>query len=153
ERIGAEKRGEGGAGGAGPFPAFPDHSDALDGQRRLRARQQRRLLLVLRHGGERVPDPGRRPRYREQPGHRPRRRDPVPLLRARYLSGYRPRGPARRAARAQQRAVRDRALQERLAHRSRPRPLRPRLRRARGPQGDPPPARDAGSAGEDRGRL
>ena len=40
----------------GRFSPLPRHSDPLDGQRRLPARQQRRLLLLVRHGGEPVPD-------------------------------------------------------------------------------------------------
>ncbi|CAA9468594.1 MAG: putative 4-hydroxybenzoyl-CoA thioesterase, partial [uncultured Rubrobacteraceae bacterium] len=144
---------QGGPTDAGSISPLPDHRDALDGQRRLRPRQQRRLLFLLRYGRERVPDPDRRAGHPGEPGHRPRRRDPVPLLRACYLSGYGPRGAARRASGAKQRAVRDRALQKRRRNRRRPGPLRPRLRRARGPQSDPPPARDAVRARKDTRRL
>ena len=45
------------------LPALPRHPDALDGQRHLRPREQRDVLLVLRHGGERAPDQRRRPRH------------------------------------------------------------------------------------------
>src|ERR671920_2511647 len=37
-RIEREGRGEGGPGGSGTLPSLSDHTDALDGQRRLRAR-------------------------------------------------------------------------------------------------------------------
>ena len=42
---------------ASRLPPRPRHPDALEGQRRLRPRQQRRVLLVLRHGDQRVADP------------------------------------------------------------------------------------------------
>ena len=45
------------------LPALPRDPDALDGQRHLRPRQQRHVLLVFRHGRERAPDPRRRPRH------------------------------------------------------------------------------------------
>ncbi len=47
--------------GLSPLPRDPD---ALDGQRQLRAREQRHLLLLLRHRGQRASDPRRRPRHR-----------------------------------------------------------------------------------------
>ena len=46
---------------------------ALDGQRRLRSRQQRRLLRYFDSIGEPLPDPRRRPRH-PRPRDRPRRR-------------------------------------------------------------------------------
>ena len=44
------------------LPPLQPHHHPLDGQRRLRARQQRRLLQLVRHGGEPLPDRGRRAR-------------------------------------------------------------------------------------------
>src|SRR5919112_3777462 len=93
-RIEREDRGEGGPGGSGTLPSLPDRTDALDGQRRLRARQQRRLLLLLRHGRERVPYPLRHTGHPEEPGHRARRRDPVPVLQTFDLPRHRQCGPA-----------------------------------------------------------
>ena len=52
----------------------------LERQRPLRPSQQRRLLRVLRRGGERDPDRGGAARSRVEPGHRNRRRKPLPLL-------------------------------------------------------------------------
>ena len=65
------------------YPPFPRDPDPVDGQRRVRPRQQRHVLLVLRHGGERASDPRRRPRHPQRPDHRRRRRDGVPLSRSR----------------------------------------------------------------------
>ena len=90
-------------------PRARDHH-ALDGQRRLRAREQRRLLLVLRHGRERLADPPGAARRREGRGHRPGRRDRLPLLRVAHLPGDGDRGDARGARRQLERALRDRAV-------------------------------------------
>ena len=67
-------------------PSLPCDHDPLDGQRRLRAREQRRLLLVLRHRGEPLPDRARRARHPSRRGDRPGRRDRLPLLRAAGVS-------------------------------------------------------------------
>ena len=78
-----------------------DH-DAVDGQRRLRPRQQRRLLQLLRQRGEPLPDRARRPRHRRVAGDRRRRRVAVHVPRAARL----PAGAARRRARRQARQPR-----------------------------------------------
>ena len=69
------------------LPSFSRDPDALDRQRHLRPRQQRRLLLVLRHGGERAPDSCRRPRHPRRPGDRPGRRDVLPVPSAAVFPG------------------------------------------------------------------
>src|SRR3546814_14941894 len=73
-------------------------SDLLDGQRRLRPRQQRGLLLLLRYGGERPSHRKRRPRHRGLGRRRRRRRDEVQLPEGAVLSRGRRRGPPREAA-------------------------------------------------------
>ncbi len=57
----------------------PRDHDPLDGQRPVRPRQQRRLLLVFRHRRERLPDRGQRLRRALVAGDRHRRRDELPL--------------------------------------------------------------------------
>ncbi len=52
------------------LPAPHHHPDALEGQRRLRAREQRRVLLVLRHRDQRVADRGGRARHPRGRGDR-----------------------------------------------------------------------------------
>ena len=87
------------------LPALSRDPDALDGQRQLRPRQQRHLLLVLRHGGERAPDPRRRARHRERPGRRLRRRDELPVHEAADLSRDDRRRTARRASSERRRST------------------------------------------------
>ena len=55
-------------------PAPARDPDALERQRRLRARQQRRVLRVLRHRDQRVPDPRGRARHPRRRGDRAVRR-------------------------------------------------------------------------------
>ena len=62
------------------LPALPTDHHALDGQRRLRAREQRPCPLVLRHRGEHLPDRPGRPRHPAQPGDRVGGGDRLPLL-------------------------------------------------------------------------
>ncbi|CAF0990819.1 unnamed protein product [Rotaria sp. Silwood1] len=53
----------------------------MDGQRRLRSPEQRRLLQPVRHSGELAADRSRRAGHPRRRGHRPRRRDALQLLR------------------------------------------------------------------------
>ena len=72
-----------------PAPA-DDPADPLEGQRRLRARQQRRVLRVLRHGDQPLADPRGRARHPRRGGDRRLRR--VAL----HLPGRLQRSPRRR---------------------------------------------------------
>ena len=97
------------------LPPPPRDPHALEGQRRLRPRQQRRVLLVLRHRHQRVADRGGRPRHPRRPGDRPVRRVALRLPRAARVPRDRGGGAARRAPRALERALRDRAVPARAA--------------------------------------
>ena len=78
--------------------------DALDGQRCLRPRQQRHVLFVFRHRGQRAPDQRRRPRHPRRSGRGARRRDDVPLPASRCRFPRARCGPARRQARRHRRS-------------------------------------------------
>src|SRR3954447_10485027 len=92
------------------LPAPPRDPDALERQRRLRPRQQCRVLLVLRHRHQRVADRGGRPRHPRRPRDRAVCRVPLRVPRAARVSRGRGGGPARRAPRTLERALRDRAV-------------------------------------------
>src|SRR3954453_15298886 len=78
------------------LPPPPRDPDALERQRRLRPRQQRRVLLVLRHRHQRVADRGGRARHPRRPGDRAVRRVALPVPRGAHLPRHRPRRAARR---------------------------------------------------------
>src|SRR3569832_2151595 len=112
---------------------LPRDHDALDGQRRLRSRQQRRVLQLVRLGRQRAPDPRGRARHPSRRSDRPRRRDPVQLLRTDRIS---PAGRSvypRRANGTVERALRSRPFREGPGLHSSERTLRARLRRSGAP--------------------
>src|SRR4051794_18385736 len=131
------------------LPAPPRDPDALEGQRRLRPRQQRRVLLVLRHRHQRVADRGGRARHPSRPGDRAVRRVALRLPRAARLSRDGAGGAAGGARRALERALRDRPVRRRRRAARGDRLVRPRLRRSRraavgrGPRADALRARAA----------
>ena len=92
--------------------AAHDHH-ALDGQRPLRPREQRRVLLVLRHRRERLPDRGERQRHPRPAGDRHRRGDELPLHERAELSGHGPRRARAREARQLERRLPHRAVPQR----------------------------------------
>ena len=71
-----------------PYLAADPH--ALARQRRLRARQQRRLLRVLRHRHQHVPDRRGRPRHRRRAGDRAVRGIALQVPAAFHVPGDRP---------------------------------------------------------------
>ena len=71
------------------LPAPPGHPDAVEGQRRVRARQQRGVLLVLRHRHQHVADPRGRARHPRRRGHRRLRRVALHLPRPARVPGDR----------------------------------------------------------------
>ncbi|CAA9530431.1 MAG: Propionyl-CoA thioesterase activity, partial [uncultured Solirubrobacteraceae bacterium] len=84
--------------------------NSLEGQRRLRARQQRRVLLVLRHGDQHLADPRGRPRHPRRRRDRAVRRVALHVPRAARVPGDRECRAARRAPRPVERQVRDRPV-------------------------------------------
>jgi hypothetical protein len=129
------------------LPRSAAHRHPLDGQRSLRPRQQRRLLLVLRHGGERLPDRGQRHRHPRPSGHRHRRRIELPVPRRGELSRHDSRRHRPRAARDVERRVCDCAVPWHRGRAVRRGAVRARLR---GP-GDAPAGADPGGD-QERGR-
>ena len=107
------------------LPRIPHHRHPLDGQRRLRPRQQRRLLQLVRHGGQCPPDRAGRAGHPPRRSYRPGDRDPVQLLLVDRVSADGGSGPARRAHRPLQRALRGRAVRPRRAADGRQGPFRP----------------------------
>ena len=113
----------------------PRHPDAVGRQRRLRARQQRRVLRVLRHGHQRVPHrPGWAGHPRRGP-HRPVRRVALPVRPAARVPGGRRRRDARRPPRPVERALRARAVRRRARGARRRGLVRARVRGPRGSGG------------------
>src|SRR4051812_33044958 len=137
------------------LPAPPRDPDALEGQRRLRPRQQRRVLLVLRHGHQRVADRGGRARHPSRPGDRAVRRVALRLPRAARLSRDGAGGAAGGARRALERALRDRPVRRRRRRRAArgDRLVRPRLRRSRRAAVGRDPRADAFRTGAAAGRV
>ena len=130
-----------GSGCASRLPARPRHPDALEGQRRLRARQQRRVLLVLRHRDQPLADHGGRPRHPRRRGGRAVRGVALRVQGGADVPGPRARRAARRAPGPLERALRDRPVPRGRPRAGRGGLVRARLRRPR----RSPPARDPGA--------
>src|SRR3954451_7184945 len=113
------------------LPPPPRDPDALEGQRRLRPRQQRRVLLVLRHRHQRVADRGGRARHPSRAGDRAVRRVALRLPRAARVPRDGGGGAAGRASRARERPLRDRPVRRRRRAARGDRLVRPRVRRSR----------------------
>src|SRR3954447_11049900 len=113
------------------LPPPPRDPDALEGQRRLRPRQQRRVLLVLRHRHQRLADRGGRPRHPSRARDRSVRRVALRLPRAARVPGDGAGGAACRAPRALERPLRDRPVRRRRRAARGDRLVRPRVRRSR----------------------
>ena len=77
------------------LPAPPRDPHAVGRQRRLRAREQRRALRLLRHGHQPLPHRGGRPGHPRGAGDRRLRRVALPLPRGPHVPRGRPRRPAR----------------------------------------------------------
>jgi hypothetical protein len=122
----------------GRLRARPRDPDAVGRQRRLRTRQQRGVLRVLRHRHQRLAHPRGRPRHPRRRGHRAVRRVALHVQGGARVPGGRRRRAARRAARALERDLRDRALRAGLRRAGRRGLVRPRVRRPR----EPPAGRD-----------
>ncbi|CAA9480217.1 MAG: hypothetical protein AVDCRST_MAG53-542, partial [uncultured Solirubrobacteraceae bacterium] len=128
------------------LPAPPPGRDAMGGQRRLRPRQQRRVLRVVRHGDQRLPH--RRGRTRHSCGRhdRPVRRVALRVPRARHVPGDGRGRPAGRQARPLERPLRAGDLPGGGRGACGAGMVRPRLRAARRPATDPDPRRAAHGA-------
>ena len=113
------------------LPPLRAARDPLDGQRRLRPRQQRRLLQLVRHRGQRLPDRGRRARHRSRRRDRLGGRDAAATISRRSRSRRPSRPACASRGSAVERALRDRHVRRRRGRDRGPRPLRPRLRRPR----------------------
>ena len=111
-------------------PPGPD-PDPVGRQRRLRARQQRRVLRVLRHRDQHVADHRGRAGHPPRRGHRHLRGVALHLPRPARVPGRGRGASARGLARARERALRARAVRAGRARRRRHGVVRPRLRRPR----------------------
>ena len=117
------------------LPRIPLHRHPLDGQRRLRPRQQRRLLQLVRHRGQWPPDRAGRARHRAGRHHRAGGGDAVQLLFAPLEFPQTVEAGLRVAQHGPlQRALRSGPVRAGRAAHGGQGPLRPRVR---GP-GDPP---------------
>ncbi len=108
----------------GGLPVLRPHHHAMDGQRRVRPCQQRRLLLVLRHGREPATGRERCARCPTQPDHRLRGRDAMPVLQADHVPRRHRCRDKSRPHRQEQRPLRDRDLPQRRRDSGRARILR-----------------------------
>ncbi len=123
----------------------PRDPDSVEGQRRLRARQQRRVPLLLRHRDQLLPDHRGRPRHPRRRGHRRVRGVALRVQRGLHLPRDRRGEAAGGAARPFERSLRDRALPRGRGARRGDRLVRARVRRAPEPPagGDPRTTRSA----------